>query len=72
MLGRTGPLRPRLVSQHHPTSYWDIIGRDTPAKEPPRCGASHGGARQRTECGRACQSRATIRFGLAAASPDPR
>jgi hypothetical protein len=32
MLGRTGPLRPRLVSQHHPTSYWDIIGRDTPRK----------------------------------------
>ena len=43
-----------LASHHHPTSYWDIVGRANPRKGVPT-GASRGVAGQRPACGQTDQ-----------------
>ena len=57
-----------LASHHHPTSYWDIVGRGNPAKACRESGASRGAARQRPACRQTDQhlpkSRTQPRFGF--------
>jgi len=48
-----------LASHHHPTSYWDIVGRDNPRKGVPtirRQPRSRAAARPRPACSRTVQA----------------
>jgi hypothetical protein len=41
-----------LASHHHPTNYWDIVGRDNPRKACRQSGASRDAEGQRQACSR--------------------
>ena len=57
-----------LASHHHPTSYWDIVGRDNPRKGVPTVRRQPRRRRQRPACRQTDQDlrkiRAPPRFGF--------